>query len=346
MVATMSGRHHTNLRHHSGNSGSSVVTRGAFKGYVVTVGESNIRITRNYSSIGARDRRTKAQIENPKLERSATVLPIVASSKSAEYNCNNSSNSTNFSNQDGVQGNSPVVSSSGQSSDLGRQMSSEDLKHFERKLEREREKRINTEQPPPPRLDSRVALRYRRESLLSYYPEKFNNEVVSESGPQFDLNNLRRNGFRPTSKNSFMRDQPNVHLTAYRHGHAPPPVDPMASLSITNSGPPASMSTSGVPGALRGQSIGFGNRESSGGLNGSTMGGQGRMSNMKTRTRASFLAGQSDRYKQSQYQFHDPVAGATPDFTQRLAELTSLESDTIRYERTKKAKKKAKQDSG
>ncbi|XP_041483974.1 uncharacterized protein LOC121430692 isoform X3 [Lytechinus variegatus] len=325
MVATMSGRHHTNLRHHSGNSGSSVVTRGAFKGYVVTVGESNIRITRNYSSIGARDRRTKAQIENPKLERSATVLPIVASSKSAEYNCNNSSNSTNFSNQDGVQGNSPVVSSSGQSSDLGRQMSSEDLKHFERKLEREREKRINTEQPPPPRLDSRV---------------------VSESGPQFDLNNLRRNGFRPTSKNSFMRDQPNVHLTAYRHGHAPPPVDPMASLSITNSGPPASMSTSGVPGALRGQSIGFGNRESSGGLNGSTMGGQGRMSNMKTRTRASFLAGQSDRYKQSQYQFHDPVAGATPDFTQRLAELTSLESDTIRYERTKKAKKKAKQDSG
>nr|XP_054773026.1 uncharacterized protein LOC129281061 isoform X2 [Lytechinus pictus] len=236
-----------------------------------------------------------------------------------------SSNSTNFSNQDGVQGNSPVVSSSGQSSDLGRQMSSEDLKHFERKLEREREKRINTE-PPPSRLDARV---------------------VSESGPQFDLNNLRRNGFRPTSKNSFMRDQPNVHLTAYRHGHAPPPVDPMTSLSITNSGAPATMSTSGVPGALRGQSIGFGNRESSGGgLIGSTMGSQGRMSNMKTRTRASFLAGQSDKYKQSQYQFHDPVAGATPDFTQRLAELTSLESDTIRYERTKKAKKKAKQDSG
>ncbi|XP_054773025.2 uncharacterized protein LOC129281061 isoform X5 [Lytechinus pictus] len=235
-----------------------------------------------------------------------------------------SSNSTNFSNQDGVQGNSPVVSSSGQSSDLGRQMSSEDLKHFERKLEREREKRINTE-PPPSRLDARV---------------------VSESGPQFDLNNLRRNGFRPTSKNSFMRDQSNVHLTAYRHGHAPP-VDPMTSLSITNSGPPAMMSTSGVPGALRGQSIGFGNRESSGGgLIGSTMGSQGRTSNMKTRTRSSFLAGQSDKYKQSLYQFHDPVAGATPDFTQRLAELTSLESDTIRYERTKKAKKKAKQDSG
>ncbi|XP_063968346.1 uncharacterized protein LOC129281061 isoform X3 [Lytechinus pictus] len=255
-----------------------------------------------------------------------------------------SSNSTNFSNQDGVQGNSPVVSSSGQSSDLGRQMSSEDLKHFERKLEREREKRINTE-PPPSRLDAR-ALRYRRESLLSYYPENFNNEVVSESGPQFDLNNLRRNGFRPTSKNSFMRDQSNVHLTAYRHGHAPP-VDPMTSLSITNSGPPAMMSTSGVPGALRGQSIGFGNRESSGGgLIGSTMGSQGRTSNMKTRTRSSFLAGQSDKYKQSLYQFHDPVAGATPDFTQRLAELTSLESDTIRYERTKKAKKKAKQDSG
>ncbi|XP_063968342.1 uncharacterized protein LOC129281061 isoform X2 [Lytechinus pictus] len=324
MVATMSGRHHTNHRHHSGNSGSNVVTRGAFKGYVVTVGENNITITRNYSSIGARDRRTKARIDNPKLERSATVLPIVASSKSAEYNCNNSSNSTNFSNQDGVQGNSPVVSSSGQSSDLGRQMSSEDLKHFERKLEREREKRINTE-PPPSRLDARV---------------------VSESGPQFDLNNLRRNGFRPTSKNSFMRDQSNVHLTAYRHGHAPP-VDPMTSLSITNSGPPAMMSTSGVPGALRGQSIGFGNRESSGGgLIGSTMGSQGRTSNMKTRTRSSFLAGQSDKYKQSLYQFHDPVAGATPDFTQRLAELTSLESDTIRYERTKKAKKKAKQDSG
>ncbi|XP_003727680.1 uncharacterized protein LOC577341 isoform X2 [Strongylocentrotus purpuratus] len=242
-----------------------------------------------------------------------------------------SSNSTSYSNQDGVQGSSPVVSSSGQSSDISRQMSSEDLKHFERKLEREREKRIHTEAPPSSssRLDARVG---------------------SESGPQFDLNNMRRNGFRPTSKNSFMRDQPNVHLTSFRHGHAPPApvVNTIASLSITSAGTPTSLSSSGASGALRGQSMGFGNRETSGGgLNtGSSMGSQGRTSNVKTRTRAAFLSGQSEKYKQNQYPFHDPASGATPDFNQRLAELTSLESDTIRYERTKKAKKKTKQDSG
>lgn len=90
MVGTMSNRHHSNHQRRSGHSGSNpITTRGAFKGYVVTVGENNITITRNYSSIGARDLRTKNQISNPtKLDRSATVLPIVVSPKSAEFNCN------------------------------------------------------------------------------------------------------------------------------------------------------------------------------------------------------------------------------------------------------------------
>lgn len=42
--------------------------------------------------------------------------------------------------------------------------------------------------------------------------------------------------------------------------------------------------------------------------------------------------------------YSDPLAGASPSFQQRLMELAALEAETVRWERTKKVKKKPKQD--
>ena len=43
--------------------------------------------------------------------------------------------------------------------------------------------------------------------------------------------------------------------------------------------------------------------------------------------------------------YSDPLSGATPSFQQRLMELAALEAETVRWERTKRVKKKpAKQD--
>ncbi|XP_071494766.1 uncharacterized protein [Diadema antillarum] len=235
----------------------------------------------------------------------------------------NSSSNTHYSNQEPPPSSShPPAGKSGPSADISRQMSSDDLRHLERKLEREREKRLHTE-PPPPRLDTRV---------------------YGDSSPHMDFT-ARRNGFRPTSKNAFMtRNEQNMQLAAFRHSHTPM-ADPLSSLSIGPTPCPP-----GAPGTLRGQSIGFGSREGTmvSGLNAScgSSSSQGRAGNVKSRTRSIFLSGQSEKYRQNQYQFQDPALGAASDFQQRLAELTALETDTVRYERTKKAKKKAKQDSG
>ncbi|XP_067677902.1 uncharacterized protein [Haliotis asinina] len=48
--------------------------------------------------------------------------------------------------------------------------------------------------------------------------------------------------------------------------------------------------------------------------------------------------------KDSEPKYTDPVSGASPSFQQRLMELSALEAETVRWERTKKIKKKSKQD--
>ena len=42
--------------------------------------------------------------------------------------------------------------------------------------------------------------------------------------------------------------------------------------------------------------------------------------------------------------YHDPACGAPPSFSQRIAEIGALESDTVRWERARKLKKKIKGD--
>ncbi|XP_041357168.1 uncharacterized protein LOC121374232 isoform X4 [Gigantopelta aegis] len=53
---------------------------------------------------------------------------------------------------------------------------------------------------------------------------------------------------------------------------------------------------------------------------------------------------QSTSKKEVEPRYSDPLTGAPASFQQRLIELSSLESETIRWERTKKIKKKSKAD--
>ncbi|KAL8625708.1 hypothetical protein ACOMHN_043983 [Nucella lapillus] len=48
--------------------------------------------------------------------------------------------------------------------------------------------------------------------------------------------------------------------------------------------------------------------------------------------------------KEVEPKYSDPLTGASPTFQQRLMELAALESETVRWERTKKIKKKPKAD--
>ncbi|XP_076097208.1 uncharacterized protein LOC143067591 isoform X18 [Mytilus galloprovincialis] len=47
-------------------------------------------------------------------------------------------------------------------------------------------------------------------------------------------------------------------------------------------------------------------------------------------------------FKEVEPRYTDPVIGAQPSFQQRLMELSALESETIRYEKSKKVKKKVR----
>ena len=45
----------------------------------------------------------------------------------------------------------------------------------------------------------------------------------------------------------------------------------------------------------------------------------------------------------SEPKYVDPLMGAPPSFNTRVAEIASLESETLRWERSKKSKKKNKE---
>ena len=51
------------------------------------------------------------------------------------------------------------------------------------------------------------------------------------------------------------------------------------------------------------------------------------------------------RGKEPEPRYSDPMVNAPPGFNQRLAEVAALESDTLRWEKARKAKKKSKSDS-
>ena len=46
----------------------------------------------------------------------------------------------------------------------------------------------------------------------------------------------------------------------------------------------------------------------------------------------------------SEPKYADPIVGSSPSFQSRLAELASLEAETVRWERMRKLKKKPRED--
>ncbi|XP_033645152.1 uncharacterized protein LOC117304684 isoform X3 [Asterias rubens] len=181
---------------------------------------------------------------------------------------------------------------------------------LERKLEREREKRTHGEAPPQPsRLDSKV--------------------LPEETSPS--AMDIRRNGFRLTGKSTnatrtAAADQSTTSSGSYRTASNKDVLSSMGTLTVAAT--PSSA-------ALRGQSVGFRGRDRS-----------TRSPTQRSKTRGSTvlpLTG-NDKNKNGRYPYIDPVHSASPSFQQRLTELAALESDTIRYERTKRIKKRSKQE--
>ncbi|XP_071807727.1 uncharacterized protein [Asterias amurensis] len=181
---------------------------------------------------------------------------------------------------------------------------------LERKLEREREKRTHGEAPPQPsRLDSKV--------------------LPEETSPS--AMDIRRNGFRLTGKSTnatrtAAADQSTTSSGSYRTASNKDVLSSMGTLTVAAT--PSSA-------ALRGQSVGFGGRDRS-----------TRSPTQRSKTRGGTmlpLTG-NDKNKNGRYPYIDPVHSASPSFQQRLTELAALESDTIRYERTKRIKKRSKQE--
>ncbi|XP_074642819.1 uncharacterized protein LOC141900023 [Tubulanus polymorphus] len=74
----------------------------------------------------------------------------------------------------------------------------------------------------------------------------------------------------------------------------------------------------------------------SNGYTGGTLTSQRRFSNK--------FGQQPRQQKDTEPRYPDPLSGASASFQQRLAELAALESETIRWERTRKLKKRSKQE--
>ncbi|XP_022090952.1 uncharacterized protein LOC110979449 isoform X2 [Acanthaster planci] len=221
--------------------------------------------------------------------------------------------------------------------------STESYRSLERRLEREREKRTQGETltnkvdtkgltfrklglHAPPATSTHPSPRFlspiRHSPISSVLPEE-------SSPPAMDT---RRNGFRlashvksPTASRSV--DPSTASSGSYRTMSNRDALSSMGSLTVAST--PSSA-------ALRGHSIGFGSRDMS-----------VRSPTQRSRTKGSMIMPMTvnDKLKNNRYQFVDPVPSASPSFQQRLSEIAALESDTIRYERTKRIKKRSKQES-
>ncbi|XP_071807729.1 uncharacterized protein [Asterias amurensis] len=256
------------------------------------------------------------------------------SSSNSPYNTGqelNASGSFNSSQQESITNNNRPVPSTENSYRL-----------LERKLEREREKRTHGEAPPQPsRLDSK-GLTLRRLGLhvppATFMHSAHLNPIQTlqlstvlpeETSPS--AMDIRRNGFRLTGKSTnatrtAAADQSTTSSGSYRTASNKDVLSSMGTLTVAAT--PSSA-------ALRGQSVGFGGRDRS-----------TRSPTQRSKTRGGTmlpLTG-NDKNKNGRYPYIDPVHSASPSFQQRLTELAALESDTIRYERTKRIKKRSKQE--
>ncbi|XP_077861626.1 uncharacterized protein LOC100372006 isoform X2 [Saccoglossus kowalevskii] len=187
--------------------------------------------------------------------------------------------------------------------DVNRHISSEDFRNLERRLEREREKRTSTEPPGHTKV------------------------LRDESSP---VEMSRRNYFRPTGRNNYFPRDATVSSSRVNNTNADSLVA-MGTLAISPSPRGGSLSYSG--GSSNSQKDCFNSRL--------------RSPPPRTKSKGAVMStslspmAAENRSKMAKYQ--DPISGAPPCFTQRLAELSALECETIRYERTRKLKRQTKQ---
>ncbi|KAJ8032877.1 hypothetical protein HOLleu_22954 [Holothuria leucospilota] len=147
--------------------------------------------------------------------------------------------------------------------------------------------------------------------------------LFCEDFPPLDMS-LTRNGFRPGTRHPyFQKNEHPLVTTSYRYGNPREFGAPLASIT----------GTAGATTTLQGYRVGISSREKQ---NRPVPQRAGRI-----RNGANYSGGTE---KKAGYLYTDAVPGACQAFQQRLIEIANLEGDTIRYERMRKVKKKAKQD--
>ncbi|XP_033120655.1 uncharacterized protein LOC117119824 isoform X3 [Anneissia japonica] len=172
---------------------------------------------------------------------------------------------------------------------------SDDLQNLERKLERERDRRTNTE---------------------SLGVAKFETKILGD-----DMNNSevhKRNGFRPSARGTF-----------FTRDHHPSTNPTLTNLNNDNLLAMGALAISTPPSASSRKQ--------------QQISKDIRISQTKSKGTMTLPLGR-ERTKQPKYVYTDAVSGATPAFQQRISEIASLENETLRYERTRKLKKKTKQE--
>ncbi|XP_070556126.1 uncharacterized protein [Ptychodera flava] len=202
------------------------------------------------------------------------------------------------------------LSSYSQHNEVNRHLSTEEFRNLERRIERERERRTNTETSGN---NSRLDGKGQRD----------------ESSP---VEMSRKNYFRPMGRNNYFSRDTSVP-TSRMNGSNPDSLVAMGTLAISPSprgGGSTCISYSG--GSSGSQKDCFNTR----------------LRSPPPRTKGKSVISSSmspmapDR-SSKMAKYVDPIGGAPPCFTQRLAELSSLECETIRYERTRKLKRQSKQ---
>ncbi|XP_033120654.1 uncharacterized protein LOC117119824 isoform X2 [Anneissia japonica] len=205
---------------------------------------------------------------------------------------------------------------------------SDDLQNLERKLERERDRRTNTESLGVAKFETKISrLKLLRPVAPPESPIEKATSCLSYTGNKEctvlgdDMNNSevhKRNGFRPSARGTF-----------FTRDHHPSTNPTLTNLNNDNLLAMGALAISTPPSASSRKQ--------------QQISKDIRISQTKSKGTMTLPLGR-ERTKQPKYVYTDAVSGATPAFQQRISEIASLENETLRYERTRKLKKKTKQE--
>ncbi|XP_071965399.1 uncharacterized protein [Antedon mediterranea] len=207
---------------------------------------------------------------------------------------------------------------------------SDDLHNLERKLEKERDRRTNTDSLGVAKFETKdiTVARWNFRKPVAAPPESPPLQTssscctVNEDTVLGDENmeGYKRNSFRPSARGTFFA----------REHYLSPNSNTFTNISNDNSLAMGALAITAPPSATSRKQ-----QQSVKDL---------RTQPSQTLRSRGMLPMARERAKPPKYVYSDAVSGATPAFQQRISELTTLENETLRYERTRKLKKKTKQD--